>query len=76
MASSSSSNPCWSDQVYEAFDMLSSGNHQGAISALHTLRRDSRLPRFWRIQVLALLANAVEDWNEAEVRSSRRVQAA
>jgi hypothetical protein len=61
-------------QMRLAADFLDQGNEQQCASTLQALLLQPNLPQFWRIHALALLAHAVEDWFEAKVRVSIRVQ--
>jgi hypothetical protein len=57
-----------------AVDLLEQGNSQTCILTLQTLLLQPRLPFFWRIHALTLLAHSVDDWFEAKVRAPSRVQ--
>jgi hypothetical protein len=57
-----------------AADFLSQGNEQQCASTLKALLLQPNLPQFWRIHALTLLSHAVDDWYEAKVRISFRVQ--
>jgi hypothetical protein len=61
-------------QMRLAVDLLDQGNEQGCITTLQALLLQPTLPPFWRIHALALLAHTVDDWFEAKVRLSFRVQ--
>jgi hypothetical protein len=61
-------------QMRLAADFLDQGNEQQCASTLQALLLQPDLPQFWRIHALALLAHAFEDWFEAKVRISFRVQ--
>jgi hypothetical protein len=57
-------------KIQQAIDLFGQGNEQAGISTLQTLLLQPKLPPFWRIHALALLAHAVDDWLEAKVRVS------
>jgi hypothetical protein len=61
-------------QMSRAVDLLEQGNSQTCILTLQTLLLQPRLPFFWRIHALTLLAHSVDDWFEAKVRAPSRVQ--
>jgi hypothetical protein len=61
-------------QMRRAADFLNQGNEQQCASTLKALLLQPNLPPFWRIHALALLTHAVDDWFEAKVRISFRVQ--
>ena len=54
-------------KIQQAVNMFSQNNEQAGISTLKTLLFQPKLPPFWRIHALALLAHSVDDWLEAKV---------
>jgi hypothetical protein len=61
-------------QMRLATDLLNQGNEQQCASVLQTVLLQPKLPPFWRIHALALLAHTVDDWFEAKVSISFRAQ--
>jgi len=62
------------EQIRLAVGELEQGNDEACISTLQTLLLQPRLPLFWRIHALALLAHSEDGWLEAKVSASFRVQ--
>ena len=58
-------------KIQQAVNMFDQNNEQAGISTLQTLLVQPKLPPFWRIHALALLAHSVDDWLEAKVSIPR-----